>query len=307
MNISRFLSPRTPFAAVVAALAFASVTPAMAKDMVTLTGKITYYDDGNHSRKECQRLAAEQARIDALAKKFGTVVTQDILQSDRVRGDVESNDFLALSTSEVRGEWIGDVMDPIYKYALDSDGNYVIECTVKGNASEITNQATDFEALVLRNSPEKQAADNHFRNGDTMYMYFNGSKDGYLAVFLEDESRNVVQLAPYASSPDNQMKMQKNREYILFDQEHPEKGIFGDSPGLWLTLASPDQAEYNRLYVLFSPDVFSMPTMVFNGDLNCMGKEDFVKWVAKIRRQDPRMGYKRMNIQIEPSGIPAAR
>lgn len=303
INISYF---KTPFAvAAVAAIALASATPAVAKDMVTLTSTITYYDDGNHSRKECERLAAEQARIDALAKKFGTVVTQDILQSDRVRGDVETNDFLALSATEVRGEWIGDVMSPIYKYALDSSGNYVIECTVKGNANEITNQDTDFEARILRNSPDKQAMDNHFRNGDTMYMYFKGSTDGYLAVFLEDEHHEVNQLAPYESAPGNQMKLRKNRDYILFNVDRPEEGVYGNIPPLMLT--AKDNAEYNRVYVLYSPDVFSLPPMTFNGSFNALNSEDFIKWVSKIRRQDPRMGFKRMNIQIEPSTVPVAQ
>lgn len=298
MNISRFIFPRTPFAAAVAVLAIASAMPAMAADEVTITGTTTYYDDGNHSRKDCERLAAEQARIDALAKKFGTIVAQDILQSDRIRNDVESNDFLALSSTEVRGIWLGDLVNPVYKYALDSDGNYVVECTVKGKASEITNQATEFDAMVLRNKPDKQAVDNRFRSGDAMYLYFKGPCDGYVAVFLKDESNNVIQLVPYSSSSDNQMKLRKNRDYILFSPAHREKDVYSEVPELNLTAF--DQAEYNRLYVMFSPDVFSMPPMTFNGDFSCLTYEEFAKWVAKVRRNDPRMGIKNLNLQIEP-------
>lgn len=58
-------------------------------DIVSVKGESTFYDDGTHSRVECMRLALEQARVDALAKKFGTIVTQDILQSDRLVGNRE--------------------------------------------------------------------------------------------------------------------------------------------------------------------------------------------------------------------------
>ncbi|MDE5808483.1 MAG: hypothetical protein K2H76_10240, partial [Muribaculaceae bacterium] len=49
-----------------------------AADIVTVSGEATYYDDGTKSKVECMRLAAEQARVDALARKFGTIVSQDI-------------------------------------------------------------------------------------------------------------------------------------------------------------------------------------------------------------------------------------
>lgn len=289
---------RAAFAA--AALVLAAGTSFAAK-VVTVKGESTYYDDGTHSRIECMRLAAEQARIDALAKEFGTTVAQDIVQTDRISGNREHNDFLSLSTTEVRGVWIGDIGEPEYEISNDADGNFVVSCRIKGSASPISNEASEFQSSVLRNTPDIVGADNHFRDGDTMYLYYNGSDNGYLSVFLEDEQNNVMQLLPYTSDSDGRLEVRKNKEYIFFSPKHnQDKSVAVDE----LTLTAPERTEYNRVYVVFSPSEFARPVMTGEpGGLPVMRSSDFTKWLTKARRNDSKMGVKTMNIEISPRNI----
>lgn len=267
-------------------------------DIVSVKGESTFYDDGTHSKIECERLVLEQARVDALAKKFGTIVSQDILQSDRVQGNREKNDFLSLSSTEVRGEWVADDGEPQYTYDRDADQNLIVTCVIRGKAKAIDNEAAQFNSQVLRNGTDSRNADINFRNGDAMFLDFQGSEDGYLAVFLEDEQRTVYQLLPYVSDQKTRVPVKKGNRYVFFSSRDGMKGEIVDE----LVLTADFNTEYNRVYVLFSPSQFSSPVMTRNpGDLPYMNAEDFSKWLVRTRKNDPQMGVKAMNLIIEPS------
>ncbi len=264
---------------------------------VALTGQATYYDNGHHSKVECMKLAAEQARIDALAREFGTIVSQDIVQTDRIRTGRETNDVLAVSMTEVKGEWLGDTEEPRYEFSYDNDSNMVVSCTVKGTARAITNEAVSFETTALRNGIHSANADTRFRDGDDMYLYFLGSTDGYLTVWLEDESRTVYNLLPYPRDPKSEVRVKRYQEYTFFNSSLG-KGMFGPEEELILT--APEETEYNRIYVVFSPNPYSRPAMSADAGLPSLPSADFSKWLMRMRRNDPKMGVKAINLEISP-------
>lgn len=261
-----------------------------------VSGEYTYYDDGRHSRIECMEAAAAQARIEALAREFGTLVAQSIMQSDRISGRGEANDFLALSSTEVKGEWLGDITEPVYDISLDKEGNFTVSCKVKGRAREISNETVDFEAAVLRNGTSIGNASTSFRNGDDMYLYFNPAADGFISVWLEDETRNVYELLPYPRDSKPSLRLSRGREYVFFSAQKGE-GKYG--PEEELTMTSDGDTEYNRLYVVYSPNEYSRPVTRKTGGLNTTTSADFSKWLMKSRQKDPKMGVKTMTLSIE--------
>ncbi len=280
-----------------ALLLLAVSLPASAAKEVTVTGEATYYDDGTRSRRQCMQEALNLARIDALAKEFGTIVEQDLIQTDRVSESREQHDFLSLSSTEVQGEWISDIGEPEYDINLDKDGNFIVTCRIKGKARAITNEASEFEAKVLRNAPMINAENTSFRHGDSMYLYFNGSVNGYVAVFLEDELGNVLQLLPYTTDTNHRFKVRKNKEYFFFSDQHHDRSL-GQVDEIFLT--AQDRTEINRLWVVFSPESFSRPVMVSDGGHPYTQKADFEKWLNRSRRHDSKMNVKTMNIEIIP-------
>lgn len=286
-----------------AAAVWAGSHGASAGDIVTVSGEATYYDDGSKSRNECMRLAAEEARVDALAKKFGTIVSQDIMQSDRLVGKREQTDFLSLSQTSVRGEWIADDGVPEYDISYDKDRNFIIRCKVKGKAREITNNETQVEALVLRNGTDRRNADNLFRDGDDMFVLFRSAADGYLSIFLEDETRKVYLLLPYPTENRTRTPIVRNRDYVFFNRELDTLGLQAGNAVEEMTLTAPYNTEYNRLFVVFSPQPFSRPVMSSSEALPSMDSEEFGKWLVKARRNDPEMCVRAMNLQISPRNM----
>lgn len=281
------------------ALAISAMLPfdALALKEVTVTGEYTFYGDGSHSRDECKRLALEGARLEAIRSEFGTVVTQDIVQHDLVSNGSESTYFSALSSTEVKGEWIADTAEPKFTWSVDGDGNLVVKCVVKGRAREISNETTDFQTMALRNGNEARFADTSFRNGDYLKLLLKTPVNGYAAVFLAGDNHTVYTLLPYLNNRLGEVKIKRGREYLFFDtaKADPSHGTVDE---IYLTTDEP--CEYNRLYVVFSPSAFSLPASTYTDDNSpqSLGFDEFSRWLARSRKNDPKMGVKIINIEI---------
>lgn len=283
-------------------LAAASSLPstALADDIREVKGEYTFLGDGNHSPAECRRLAAELARVEALKEAFGTIVSQDILQSEFDDGNSATSRFLSLSSTETKGEWLGDIGEPEYEVSLDKDDNYIVKCKVRGRAKPITNRAAEFEAKVLRNGTDLKMADTRFRNGDDLFLYFSAPTGGYLSAFIADEEGEVYCILPYSTGDVDEIHTRRGKEYVFFD---PRQGTeFGNVDEL--AMATAGKVEFNKLYVVFSPEPYTMPAVKFRraGAPPSVSSEDFASWLVKSRRNDQRMGVKSMNIVISPSG-----
>lgn len=275
------------------------VQPVMADSKVKkVQGQFTYYADKTDSPASAKRKALEGARLNAISSEFGTIVSQDVLQADRMGADGESTKFFSLSASEVKGEWIADDGEPVYETSLDKDDNLVVVCRVKGTAKEITNEAIDFEAMALRNGTTKGNASTDYHDGDNLFLYVSTPCDGYLGVYLLDESENVITMFPYSQDPNQEGKLKKGYDYILFDPSKAE-GNFGEIDAFGI--AAPEDIEFNKLYVVFSPSAFSRPMARTGEDgLRRIAEDDFSKWLVRSRRNDPKMGVKQINLKLHP-------
>lgn len=263
----------------------------------TVKGIYTFYGDRNHSPEDCRRLALENARIQALANTFGTMITQDTYSSDNVSDGYERSFFSQLNFMEVKGEWITDDGDPKYEAHLDSDGNYVVTCTVTGKARAISNETVDFIATVLKNGKDLKFADTRFKSGDDLYLYFKAPVNGYVAVFLVEEKNNVYCLLPYIGSHTGQMEIKYNMEYIFFDSS---KSYADASEIDELVMTADRELERNQLYVVFSPNSFTKPVDHYSGEglPRSLSIEEFRKWLIGCRRKDPKMNVQIMNLEI---------
>lgn len=282
-------------------LAAASVQPVSGANPVkTVEGEYTYYGDRDDSPADCKRKAAQHARVEAL-RQFGTIVSHNVFQFDSDDGKSAESRFLSLSESEVKGEWLGDIGEPQYETSFSSDDTLVVKCKIKGKARAISNEAVDFETLVLRNGTDRRNADTSFRDGDDMYLYFSSPVSGYLSVFLQDESGETYSLLPYPRSARNELKVNKGWDYVFFDRNRGGNE-FGTVEELVLTASG--KREYNKVYVVFSPNLFSSPAVRFKSDgaPPSTDGETFSEWLVRSRRNDPRMGVRSIAIAIDPSG-----
>lgn len=289
--------PRLLLRLLPAMLLIFTAIPAFGADVVTVEGSYTYYGDKSTSRATCEARALEAAKVDALGKRFGTVVSQEVTQTESVRNGSEQSHFLSLSATDVKGEWLGNLGEPEYKVSLDNDGNYIVECRVKGKARAISNRAPEFEALALRNTPHKRNASSEFNDGDYLYLYFTAAADGYVAVFMLSEDMKMMKLLPYPLDSKDEVKVKRNYDYVFFDENRA--GEF-QNVQQGLTLSASDGEEFNKLYVLFSPNKFTMPLMRQPDACTppMMDFSDFSKWLIKTRAADPEMGVSQSTIRI---------
>ncbi|MDE6196426.1 MAG: DUF4384 domain-containing protein [Muribaculaceae bacterium] len=270
---------------------------AQAQDVRTVSGEYTFYGDGSHTPKECKRMALEGARLAAMAREFGTTVTQSIVSDEIIKGDKENTFFRSLSETQVKGEWIEDIGEPQYTVSLDNDGNMMVTCKVRGRAREISNDAPEFTAAILRNGTDMRAADTRFRSGDQMRLYFRAPVDGYLAVYLCGEDRMAYTMLPYSGSPDGYVKVRHGQEYLFFDpvKTDPAHGEVDE-----MLLVTDQPVERDTFYILFSPQKFVKANDSYSGEglPRSLPFNEFHRWLSKTRKNDPSLGLQTIDITI---------
>lgn len=283
-------------------LAIAMLMPIMVMGQAReVSAEYIYYADPNQSLKEAKAAAIESARIAALGKEFGTLISQDILSME---SDKDSY-FSQLSSAEVKGEWIEDLMKPEAKIVETTDDDVqVILAKVKGRARPINNAAADFEALALRNGTAYQRfADTDFKEGDKFYLYFKAPIDGYMAAYLIDEKQRAFCLLPHEKNSEGQQKVVRNKEYVFFSEKYDID--FGYQDGMRVT-CEDDRLELNRIYVIFSPKTFVKPTDREGGSAGHdnlilprqLSLKEFSRWMNNVYARDKKMGRKVIRLRI---------
>lgn len=265
----------------------------------TVEASAIYYAPETMSMAEARRIALDRAKIEAIANEFGTIVSQSNSTAiSNVNGNSDSR-FISIGGSDVKGEWIETIDEPIYKEVFQ-DGMLAITCHVKGKAREITSEQINFIAKPLRNGQELKFEDYNFKSGDDLFLYFKSPVNGYLAAFLVDEASGTVYCAlPYRNSDGNPKSIKADKEYILFSQKNaePEEKRFVDE----YEMTANDDKEWNDFYILFSPEPFHKVNL--NSGSNTMPKTtswtEFQKWLAKERSKNPKLNLQRIIISIE--------
>lgn len=263
-----------------------------------VTATYTYYAPEHISQAEAKRIALDRAKITAIADAFGTIVTQSNTNVVSVQNGKTEERFFSLGGSEVKGEWIETLKDPVYDIRYEGD-MLVVSVEVTGRIREIVGAGIDFTAKVLRNGVEEKFDSTEFRSGDDLFLYFKSPVDGYLTVYLLDEtSGDVFCLLPYRASGEGAYRIEHDRPYILFSSKH-ELNNPGDVDEYNMTCNS--DKEYNDVYVIFSPNSFAKANAneVMSEVLpRQLSFEDYQKWLAKLRKKDRDACVKKIEIQI---------
>ena len=244
-----------------------------------------------------------QAKLNAIANEFGTIVAQTNLTRMETNGERSKMRFNSFGSSDVKGEWIETLGKPEYDVQL-IDGAQVVTCRVKGKIREIVTSQADVKVKVLRNGREDRNEDDRFKDGDDLFMSFQTPLKGYLAVYLVDDNEQVQCLLPYLNQQSGIFQVEANRRYVLFSAK--------DDPQLYVdeyTMNAERSEEYYQIYVIFSPNLFvkavdvASEKVVKGNDIagypRELSFEDFHKWLAKCRRHDKDMCLKKIFISVK--------
>ncbi len=282
---------------IILSLALFLSLPIFAQKLKTVEGEYTYHVPDNVTMEEARRTALDRAKIQALADAFGTIVSQFNATRVENRNGKSDIDFSSIGGSEVKGEWIETIGEPIYdiKYV---DGMMVVTVKVKGKAREIVSAAIDYQAHILRNGTEERFEDDQFRSGDELFLSFTSPVKGYLAVYLVDADGQAFCLLPYRNSADGIYPIEANRRYLFFHTKSapPSERTLVDE----YTLTCGRASEQNHIYIIFSPNPFAKATdeNAQDGLPRQLSYEDFNKWLVKHRKVDREMNLRLIPITI---------
>lgn len=266
-----------------------------------VSGEYTYYGSWDITPNEAVRIAIEKARMQAIADEFGTLIDMHSTSLIQNNDGKSSSSFLSLGESVVKGEWIGDIKDPVCEVRIE-DNFIVATSKVWGEAREIVSVPVDVSAKLLK-TPSGKHDESQFRHGERLYLSFKSPAKGYLAVYQMFGDGEAYCLLPYAGDDDGQFPVKANKSYILFSDDHAEKG---EQCVEYTLTCEKGTAEQNMVYVIFSPNKFtkanddeSNRVVSVNNKKELLPRslsdDEFQKWLLHCRRAD-----KDMQVIIKP-------
>lgn len=283
-----------------------TVVPALlfAQQERRVEGEYTYYAPQDVSLEAACVTAIEQARIQALAEAFGTLIEQTTFTRQENADGTSSINMLALGESTVKGEWLNDTKEPETQVVFE-ENFLMVTAHVWGVARELVSAPIDISVKVLKNGTLDRFEDDSFRDGDDIYLSFQSPSKGYLAVYLMDDKGDAYCFLPYANDADGMFEVKANKPYVLFSSNHAEKGEVCDE----YVLTCDKALERDMLYVIFSPNPFvkandaSAPMKVKVGKEELelprqLQYKDFQRWLLRNRRMD-----KKMQVIVKPIEI----
>lgn len=248
--------------------------------VVNAHGEYVYHAPENVTLEQARQTAIERARLDAIAKAFGTDVSQTNLVTVSTKGESSETSFNSMGGTEVKGEWISDTKEPEVSISYES-GMLVVGAKVWGKIREKTKVDYELSVQLLCNGRESET----FRNNDRMSVRFKSPVKGYLSIYLVDD--NVHQaycLLPYENEDGRARAIKNNETRILLSTEDP---IY---PYREETILTTDRSiEYDRLVFVFSKNQFAMPLTDMGDYLPELSMMDFEKWLQKNRVKDTEM------------------
>jgi len=262
-----------------------------AEKVKKVTAEYVYYAPENISVDEAKRIALERAKLQAIADEFGTVVSQT--SSTRVMNDGSQSavDFVSVGASEVKGEWVETLSDPVYD-VLYENGQLAVAVSIKGSIRKFSTELIDFKVAALRNGTGDNCESTEFTDGDQLYLRFQSPVKGYLLVYLLDEAeKTVYQMLPYGSSVVPAWEIADDKTHILFSIEDAPYIFKGEVDEYIMT--SETSKSFNDIYVLFSPEPMTRALSSLAGESASAPKqlsaEEFRKWLNKNRSANPKL------------------
>ncbi len=262
-----------------------------------ICGEYTYIAPENVSLEQAKQTALERAKLEALAEEFGTTVSQSNATVVENKNGTSDISFLSFGGSEVKGEWIETTKEPEYSISYEQ-GMLVVKVSVCGKTREIVGAGIDFTAKVLKNGTEAKFESENFRNEDAIYLLFRSPADGYLAVYLVDDSQTAYCLLPYMNTPSGNTYIKSGKEYVFFSEQHADRS---EAPIVnEYVLTAEKSVEQNFLYVIFSPNEFTKANDRTGSETlpRELSFADFQQWLTKNRTRDKDMKVETKGLTI---------
>lgn len=265
------------------------VLAAAAKEVV-VEGSCEFIMPRHLSETEAVQTAIQQAKTEALAKEFGTLISSELWTETQEEDTDLSEYFYHSGLSLVKGEWIKDIQTPEVSKALSTSGDIIITVKVKGKARAIESLPLDlvcYASLPGANIPQKK-----FHNGTRFTLHFKSPEDGYIAVYLGDENGDICRLLPFSQQSDASTPVKAMKRYEFFTSQEGDNEQY--------RFLTHKEREINTLYIIFARKEFPRPIDIYNEDRNLrmLKRGEFLDWLGRLRSSDPTVQLQTIPIVI---------
>lgn len=260
-------------------LIFPVVVDAWEKEVLSAT--IHYYMSKDETEKEGKVRAIENAKIKALADKFGTYINLTVNMTQRIDGLGESESYNSYSSTDVAGVWLKTIEERTDIYVEGND--IVIQAYVKGEARSRSITTPEFEVYVGRvDISGDLIPSTQFKNRERFDIFFVSPQNGYVAIYASDGKSDACRLLPEASSPITEpIYIEAHHRYRFFEDLHPV-----------MSLGIDEESALLRITIIFLPAMKGKPFQLPidsskispQGDVIgwLVGNESYNKWLGKI-------------------------
>lgn len=265
--------------------------------MKTVSGEYTYYVPENIDLEKAKQIALERVKVQLIADEFGTVVSQNNATTVKNSNGKSDIDFVSVGGSEVKGEWIETIGNPIFKTEVHGE-QLIVKVWIKGKIREIVSSHIDFASHILRNGTDDKFEDDTFYSGDDLFLSFMSPLAGYMAVYLIDNDDNAFCLLPYQNQEEGNVYVKANERYVFFSAKSafPDLRQYVDE----YTMTCTHTQELNQIYIIFSPNPFikALDSKKQENLPRELTNKEFQKWLSQKRVKDPAMVFKAKNLTI---------
>jgi len=261
--------------------------------------------ESNMTKEQAREKAEDLAMINAVENAFGIYVEQNA----DIKVDNGAVSYNIIGTTKVKGEWLRthkkefkeDIQDQ-----LDNDQHKEkviwISCNIEGEVREIRSKASlDIKSLRC---PMPECETTIFFDTQSFLLYFKSPVDGYLSVFIDENSETTRRLFPYLNQGnESAVKVEGDKPYWLFTNSNDLNRFASKADEIELYTYST--IEYNDVYVLFSPSTYYKPiltdaTLLPDGYVlpKAISTSKFQEWLSDCRVAMPDFQAKRIKISI---------
>lgn len=240
-------------------------------------GEVDYVVPETQTLVEAKQAAITQARLKAIADKFGTVVSQTNTTAMHTNNGKTNSSFNSFSENEVRGIWISDKEEPevTVKYRNEM---MIIHVEVCGKVRKQKRETVELLVKSLNNGFEST----NFKNNDRFSVSFKSAASGYVAVFIRDDNNDIVNvMMPYDGSDGNAREVKSNKEYLFLCTKDPEYPYEEET-----ILTTSRSIENNTLIVVFSQKKFHISLSNKGEFVPEVENSKFQKWLHGLRVYD---------------------
>ena len=242
----------------------------------------------------------EQARLAAIAREFGTTVTETTINRTRdINGQTE-NSFQLLTRTSVLGEWIEDKDEPIVSWHCEGD-RLNVTAKVSGFIRMFSKEGRvdlTFHPCVAGDPMNPRT---EFITGEGLNALFKSSSNGYLSIYYIDHATNVVQrLFPAAAmATANHLPVEADKTYLLFNTKTaPNQEWQQATKEITVQLPSGGASTLDELVAVFSPVEYIKPSLRVNNEFEELSEKAFETWLAELKGRQKQSAIKRVSILI---------